>query len=123
MYKTIGVDAKFEFAYEGQKLGQRSLSAKMRKNALLKKQLYLFICKHISFQAKFGLLNVISLKNIEKIFFITKCSYVDLKMGSKVIKCNNRSIFTNCVSFFSLVQQQDGFLNSKKGRSLLEGLD
>ena len=52
---------------------------------------------------------VISLKNIEKMFFITKCSYVDFKMGSKVIKCNNRSIFTNCFSFISLVQQQDDF--------------
>ena len=46
------------------------------------------------------MLIVISLKNIEKIFFTTKSSYVDFKMGSKVIKCNNRSIFTNCVSFF-----------------------
>ena len=46
------------------------------------------------------MLIVISLKNIEKMFFITKCSYVDFKMGSKVIKCNNWSIFTNCVSFF-----------------------
>ena len=46
------------------------------------------------------MLIVISLKNIEKIIFITKCSYVDFKMGSKVIKCNNRSIFTNCASFF-----------------------
>ena len=54
------------------------------------------------------MLIVISLKNIEKMFFITKCSYVDFKMGSKVIKCNNRSIFTNCVAF-SLVQQQDAF--------------
>ena len=52
------------------------------------------------------MLIVISLKNIE-IFFITKCSNVGFKMGSKVMKCNNRSIFTNCVSFFSLVQQQD----------------
>ena len=69
------------------------------------------------------MLIVISLKNIEKMFFITKCSYVDFKMGSKVIKCNNRNIFTNCVSFCSLVQQQDVFLNSKKGRSLLEGLN
>ena len=33
------------------------------------KQLYLFKCKHSSFQAKFGMLIVISLKNIEKIFF------------------------------------------------------
>ena len=31
----LGVDAKSEFAYEGQKLGQRSLSAKMRKYVLL----------------------------------------------------------------------------------------
>ena len=67
------------------------------------------ICKHISYQAKFCMLIVVSLKNIEKTFFITKCSYVDFKMGSKVIKCNNRSIFTNYVSFFSLVQQQDVF--------------
>ena len=64
------------------------------------KKLYLFICKHISFQAKFCMLIVISLKNIENNFFITKCSYVDFKIGSKVIKCNNRSILTNCVSFF-----------------------
>ena len=67
------------------------------------------------------MLIVISLKNIKKMFFITKCSYVGFKMGSKVIKCNNRSIFTNCVSFFSLVLQQDVFLISKKGRSLSEG--
>ena len=73
------------------------------------KLLYLFICKQVSFQTKFCILIVISLKNIEKMFFITKCSYVDFKMGSKVIKCNNLSIFTNCVSFFSLVQQQDVF--------------
>ena len=60
------------------------------------------------------MLIVISLKNIEKMFFITKCSYVNFKMGSKVIKCNNRSIFTNCVSFFSLVQQQDTFKTLKR---------
>ena len=68
-----------------------------------------FYIEHLSFQAKFCMLIDISLKNIEKMFFITKCSYVDFEMGSKVIKCNNRSIFTNCVSFFSLVQQQDAF--------------
>ena len=72
------------------------------------KQLYLFICKHISFQAKLCMLIVISLKNIEKMFFITKYSYVDLKMGSKVNKCNNRSIFYKLFLFF-LVQQQDAF--------------
>ena len=69
------------------------------------------------------MLIVISLKNIEKMFFfITKCSYVGFKMGSKVIKCNNRSIFTNCVSFF-LWSNNKMFLNSKKGRSLLEALN
>ena len=67
------------------------------------------------------MLIVISLKNIEKMFFIAKCSYVDFKMGSKVIKCNNRSIFTNCVSFF-LWSNNKILLNSKKGRSLSEGL-
>ena len=67
-----------------------------------------FIRKHISFQAKLWMLIVISLKNIEKMFFITKCSYVDFKMGSRVIKCNNQSIFTNSVFFF-LVQQQYAF--------------
>ena len=102
MYKAIGVDAKSEFAYEGQKLGQRSLSAKMKKKCTTVKQLYLFICKHVSFQAKFCMIIVISLKNSEKMIFITKCSYVDFKMGSKVIKCNNRSIFTNCISCFLL---------------------
>ena len=60
------------------------------------------------------MLTVISLKNIEKLFFITKCSYVGFKIGSKVIKCNNQSIFTNCVSFFSLVQQQGVFLTLKR---------
>ena len=81
-----------------------------------------FICKNISFQAKLCMLIVIRLKNIEKMFFITQCSYVDFTMGSKVIKCNNRNIFTNCVSFFSCPTTRC-FLNSKKGRSLSEGLN
>ena len=85
-------------------------------------QLYLLICKHISFQAKFCMVIVISLKNIEKMFFITKCSYVDFKMGSKVIKCYYRSVFTNCVSFFSGPTARC-FLNSKNDRSLSEGLN
>ena len=67
MYKAIGVHAKSEFPYEGQKLGQRSLSAKMRKYVLLENN-YLFICKNISFQAKFCMLTVIGLTNIEKMF-------------------------------------------------------
>ena len=31
--------------------------------------------------------------------------------------------FLQTLFLFSLVQQQDGFFNSKKGRSLLEGLN
>ena len=100
MYKAVGVDAKSEFAYKGQKLGQRSLSAKNEKICNTVKQLYLFICKHTSFQTKFCMLIVVSLKNIEKMFFITKCSYVDFKMGSKVIKCNNREHFYKLCFFF-----------------------
>ena len=69
------------------------------------------------------MLIVISLKNIEKVFFITRCRYVDFKMGSKVIKCNNQSIFTNCVSFFFSGPLTRWFLNSKKGRSLSEDLN
>ena len=68
------------------------------------------------------MLIVVSLKNIVKIFFVTKCSYVDFKIGSKVIKCNNRSTFTNSVSFFSGPTTRC-FLNSKKSRSLSEGLN
>ena len=60
------------------------------------------------------MLIVISLKNIEKMFFMTKSLYIDLKMGSKFIKYNNLSIFPNCVSFFSLVQQQDVFKTLKR---------
>ena len=60
-----------------------------------------FTCKHISFQAKFCILIVISLKTLKKIFFVTKCSYVDFKIGSKVIKCNNRSILQTVFLFCS----------------------
>ena len=69
------------------------------------------------------MLKVISLKNIEKMFVITKYSYVGFKMGSKVTKCNIRSIFTNCVSVFFLWSDNNMFLNSKKDRSLSEGLN
>ena len=68
------------------------------------------------------MLIVISLQNIEKIIFITKCSYVDFEMESKVIKCNNRSI-SQTVFLFFLWSNKKMFLNSKKGRSLSEGLD
>ena len=59
------------------------------------------------------MLIVISLKNIEKMIFIAECSYVDFKIGSKVIKCNNRSILQT-VFLFSLVQQQDAFKTLKR---------
>ena len=52
----------------------------MEKICTTGKQLNLFICKNISFQSKFCMLIVISLKNIEKKSFITKCSYADFKM-------------------------------------------
>ena len=69
------------------------------------------------------MLIVISLKNGEKMFFITKCSYVDFKMGSKVIKCNNRSILLQTVFLLFSGPTTRCFLNSKKGRSLSEGLN
>ena len=50
MYKIIGVDAKSEFACEGQKLGQRSLSAKRENKYDCKTTIYLNIYKHISFE-------------------------------------------------------------------------
>ena len=62
------------------------------------------------------MLIVISLKNIENSFFITKCSYVDFKMGSKVIKCNNRA-FLQTVSFF-LWSTNKMLFKLKKGRRL-----
>ena len=48
MYKVIGVDVKSEFAYEGQKLGQRSLSAKKRKrkNVILLNN-YIFLYENL----------------------------------------------------------------------------
>ena len=81
-----------------------------------------FICKHVSLRAKFCMLIVISLKNIQKIIFITKCSDVDYKMGSKVIKCNNRSIFTTVFLFFSGPTTRC-FLVFKKGSSRSESLN
>ena len=63
-------------------------------------QLYLFICKHVSFKARFCLIIAMSQNTLKNVFTI-KYSSVDLKMGSKDIKCNNQSIFTNCVSFLS----------------------
>ena len=80
-----------------------------------------FICKHISFQAKFCMLIVISLKNIEKMFFITKYSYVDFKMGSKSSSAIIGA-FLQTVFLFFLWSNNKMFLNSKKSRSLSEGL-
>ena len=98
VYKTMRMDAKSEFAREGQNLGQMSMSAKKRNSSSVK-QIYLFICKHNSFYTRFCMLIVISWKNIKKICFTTNCSSVDSKMGSNVIRCNNQGIFTKCVLF------------------------
>ena len=68
------------------------------------------------------MLIVISMKNIEKMFFITKCSYVDFKMGSKVIKCIIRAFLQTVFLFFSGPTTRC-FLNFKKGSSLSEGLN
>ena len=68
------------------------------------------------------MLIVIRLKHIEKMCFIIKCSYVDFKMGSKVIKCNNRSILQTVFLFFS-GPTTGCFLNFKRDRSLSEGLN
>ena len=122
MYKAIGVDAKSEFAYEGQKLGQRSLSAKNEKICTTVKQLYLFISKHLSFQAKFCMLIVISLKNIEKMFFITEFSYVDFKMGQRSSSAIMGAFLQTVFLFFSLSNNKMLF-KPKKGRSLSECLN
>ena len=68
------------------------------------------------------MLIVINQKNIEKCFFITKCSYIDFKMGSKVIKCNNRAFLQTVFLFFSGPTTRC-FFNSKKDRNLSEGLN
>ena len=53
MYKAIEVDAKSEFAYEGQKLGQRSLSAKHEKVCTTVKQLNLLYVNIFHFKPNF----------------------------------------------------------------------
>ena len=68
------------------------------------------------------MLIVISLKNIEITFFITKCSYVGFKWGQSSSSAIIGAFLQTVFLFFSLVQKKD-FLNSKKGRSLSEGLN
>ena len=53
MNKAIGVDAKSEFAYEGQKLGQRSLSAKLSKYVLLLNNFIFLYVKVFHFKPNF----------------------------------------------------------------------
>ena len=53
------------------RIRSKFIECKNKKICTTVKQLYLFICKHISFQAKFFMRIVISLKNIEKMIFIT----------------------------------------------------
>ena len=67
------------------------------------------------------MLIVISLKNNEKMFFITKFSYVDFKMGQRSSSAIIRAFLQNVFLFFSGPTTRC-FLNFKKGGSLLEGL-
>ena len=60
------------------------------------------------FQANFCMLKVISLKNIVKMFFVTKCSYVDFKWGQRSSSAIIGA-FLQTLFLFSLVQQQDVF--------------
>ena len=78
------VDAKSEFAFEGQILGQRSLSAKKEKKCSTVKQLYLFICKPISFKAKFCMYIVISHENTEKILLLLNVNLSTLKWDQRL---------------------------------------
>ena len=68
------------------------------------------------------MLIVISLKHIEKMFFITKCSYVEFKMGQRSSSAIIGAFLQTVFLFFS-GPTTICFLSSKKGRSLLEGLN
>ena len=59
-----------------------------------------FICKHISFQAKFGMLIVISLKNIEKIFFKLNVHMSTLKWGQRSSSAIIRAFLQTVFLFF-----------------------
>ena len=82
------------------------------------KQLYLFIRKHISFQAEFCMLIVISQK--KKHFLNVHLS--TLKWSQRSSSATIRTFYKLCF-FFYLVQQQDTFETLKKGNSLSEGLN
>ena len=101
MYKATGVDDKSEFACEGQKLGQRSMSAKREKCTTVKNNIF-FKCKPISFQAKFCMFIFINHENTEKISFITKCSFVDFKMGSSSSSTTTRAFLQTVFLYFIL---------------------
>ena len=60
------------------------------------------------------MLKVISLKNIEKMIFITKCSYVGYKMGQRSSSAIIGAFLQNVFLFF-LLSNNNMFLNSKKG--------
>ena len=68
------------------------------------------------------MLIVISLKNIEKMFFITKCSYAGFKWGQRSSSAIIGA-FLQTVFLFLSGPTTRCFLNSKKGRSLSEGLN
>ena len=76
------MDAKSEFAYEGQKLSQRSLSAKMRKYVLLLNNFIFFMQTYfISSQILYAY--SYKSKNIEKMFFITNVHMSALRWGQR----------------------------------------
>ena len=60
------------------------------------------------------MLIVISLKNIEKMFFIPKCSYLSFKKGSKVIKAIIGAFLQTVFLFFSGPTTRWFFLTLKR---------
>ena len=110
MYKAIGVDAKSEFAFEGQKLSQRSLSAKEEKKCTTVKQLYLFICKAISFQAKFCMFIVMSHEHTENIFLKSLNVYLStLKWGQYSSSATIRAFLQSVFLYFILSKNKKIF--------------
>ena len=86
----------------------RVIEFKNEKICTTLEQLYIFICKHISFQAKFCMLIVISLKNIEKFFLYLNVHMSTLKWGQRSSSAI-MGAFLQTLFLFSLVKQQDVF--------------
>ena len=69
------------------------------------------------------MLIVISLENIENMFFMTKYSYVDFKNGVKGHQVQLSEHFYKLCFFFFSGPTTRCFLNSKNGRGLSEDLN